>query len=357
MSDDLKLIKRKLQNENKVEELLEAIECTYIKPEQRGFLITAQLPERFYSNNKRSVQVKMNEWMNCSIRSKGFKGDIFNLVSYIHFEKREDELQQNLHNAKEFICNLFGWNNFLTKHGKRDVLVKDYNASLKEIVNGKKRQIEIKPNPILPEEVMNTFYYKGKPLPYNEWIKEGISYSTQMVYGVGFDLMSKRVVFPLRNRFGNLVGVKGRIMKDEDDPDRKYLYLYRCNNRYEWFNFHMALPYILQAKRVYIFESEKSCLKAHSLGIYNTLAIGATDITPEQAEMVKRLGRDIEIVLCYDKDKNALEVKSHAEQFSGREVFGMLDTDGMLNKKDSPIDRGADIWNYLVDNNVYEIAL
>lgn len=353
---DLQMIKEKLVNEDKIEDLLEAIGCEYIKPEQRGFLITAQLPERFYSTNKRSVQVKLNEFVSCSIRSRAdFRGDIFNLVSYIYYDKRGADMQADLHNAKEFICNLFGWTQFL-KGRKGDVVVKDYTASLKEIINGKKRRREIKPNPILPEETMNEFYYFGKPLPYKGWVEEGISYKTQVLYGVGFDLDSKRVVFPLRNRFGNLVGVKGRILKTEDDPERKYLYIYRCNNRYEWFNFHLAHPYILMEKKVYIFEAEKSCMKAHSNDIFNTLAVGASDIAEEQADMIKQLGLDIEIVLCYDKGITVEEIKRNAELFKGRKVTAIFDMDNILEDKNSPIDQGVDTFYKLLDEHCFEIS-
>src|SRR5690606_4514105 len=101
--------------------------------------ITAQLPERFNSNNKRAVQVKMNDSLVSNIRNLKFSGDIFSLISYIQHDKHGAEVQKDLHKAKEFICRLFGWNQFLTK-GVGDVVVKDYTASLKEIINGKKRK-------------------------------------------------------------------------------------------------------------------------------------------------------------------------------------------------------------------------
>jgi DNA primase len=354
---DLQLIKDRLMNDDKVEALLEAIGCEYIKPEQRGFLITAQLPERFYSNNKRSVQVKLNDSMSCSIRNKpDFKGDIFNLVSYIHRDKRGEELQSDLFNAKEFICELFGWKDFLKGHKKGETRI-DYTAPLKALAKSRRNRIEIKPNPVLPEETMNQFYIYNRPLPYDGWIKEGISYDTQVMYGVGFDLDSKRIVFPLRNRFGKLVGVKGRILRNEDDPERKYLYIYRCNNRYEWFNFHFAHPYILSEKKVYILEAEKSCMKAFEYGVYNTLSIGASEISPEQAQMIKQLGLDIEIILCYDKGIEIDEIKRVAKLFKGRNVTAMYDTQNILEDHDSPIDQGIDNWNYLVENCVYELNL
>ena len=354
---DLKEIKDRLRDKDKIEKLLEAIDCEYIKLEQHGKLVTAQLPRKYYSNNKRAVQVRLNESLSCYIRNRAdFQGDIFSLISYIHHEKRGEEIQKDLPKAKEFICKLFGWNEFLSKT-KGAIVVKDYTASLKEIIGNKKREREIKPNPVLPEDIMKQYYPFDKPLPFKGWIDEGISYKTQVFYGVGFDLESKRVVFPLRNRFGQIVGVKGRIMRTEDDPERKYLYLYPCNNSYELFNFHNAHPYILMEKRVYIFEAEKSCMKAFDWGLYNTVAIGASDISEIQADMIKKLGLDIEIVLCYDKDKTPQEIKKYAQVFKGRKVYGMFDVDNLLQDKDAPVDKGFEVWDKLVKNNIYEIKL
>lgn len=352
---DLQMIKQKLIDEDKIEDLLSAIGCEYIKREQRGLLITAQLPAHYMSNNKRAVQVRLTDSLPCYIRNRAdFSGDIYSLISYIHHNKRGEEIQKDLHNAKEFICKTFGWIQFLKGH-KGIVIKKDYTACLKEIIRGRKKKQEIKPNPVLPESILEQFYFYDKPLPYKGWIEEGISYKTQMIYGIGFDLESKRITIPLRNRYGQLVGVKGRIEKDEDD-DRKYLYLYRCQNHLEWFNFYIAHPYILTEKRVYIFEAEKSSMKAYSNGIFNTLAVGGSEISPEQAQMVKQLGLDIEIVLCYDKDKTIEEIRKQAKMFKGRKVFGMFDTEGLLKEKDAPIDRGVDVWNALVKNCIYPIT-
>lgn len=353
---DLQEIKNRLKDEDRIEELLEAMECEYIKTEQRGFLITAQLPERFYSSNKRAVQVKLNDSISCNIRNKpDFEGgDIFNLISYVVHDKRGSEVQDNLHNAKKFICKTFGWEEYL-KGDRGDVVVKDYTASLKAIIGQKKRRREYKPNPVLPEKILQEFYFWGKPLPDKGWVKEGISRKTQNFYGVGFDLDSKRITFPLRNRFGQLVGVKGRIFKDEDDPEKKYMYIYRCNNRYEWFNLWNAHPYILMEKRVYVYEAEKSCMKAFENGIYNTVAIGASEISDEQIEIIKQLGLDIEIVLCYDKGIDRDEVQKTAVRFEDRDVYEMYDIEDVLEGKNSPIDQGVETWEYLVENCIFRV--
>src|SRR5690606_10554825 len=170
--------------------------------------------------NKRSVQTKFNEHLTSSIRNRGdFSGDIFSLVSYIVNDKRGAELQQDLNNAKTVICETLGWREYL-QGGEFEKRI-DYLAPMKAILKGRKRKREIKPNPVLPEGILNQYL----PFPSQSWLEEGISLRTQEIFDVRFDLESKRIILPMRNRFGKLVGVKGRILKDEDD-ERKYLYLY-----------------------------------------------------------------------------------------------------------------------------------
>lgn len=350
---DLNTIKRKIKV-SEVEKLLKSIGCEFIKIEQGGELVTAQLPQKFNSRNKRAVQVRVNKYLSCSIRNRSdFKGDIFSLVSYIHFDLRGDDINKNLYESKKYICKLFNWNEFI---GGRDdsVVVKDYTASLREIIGGRKKRVEIRYNDVISEKVLDNYFYYDKPLPYKGWIDEGISYDVQMEYGVGFDLESKRVTIPIRNKVGKLVGVKGRIMKNYDD-DRKYIYLERCNSGYEWFNYHRAVEQILSTKKIIIVEAEKSCMKFATHNIRNVLGIGSSDITDIQVRLLKELGDDIEIYLAYDKDKSIDEVRKQAKKFEGYKVYGIVDVDNLLGEKDSPIDCGIDVWNTLYENNAYEI--
>lgn len=348
---DLKIIKQKLLDENKIEKILEEMGCEHIH--YSAGRIEAQLPLKFQSNNRRSVQVKLNESLTSSVRSRGdFNGgDIYGLVSYIHHDKRGSDIDDDLFEAKKFICETLGWEEYLNGDFKPR---KDYVAPLRALMGDRRNNREIVPNDVLPEEVMNDYL----PYPSHDWIEEGISYDIQKLYDVRFDLESHRIVFPIRNRFGKIVGVKGRLISKEDERfEPKYIYLHKCNISQEWFNFFYALPYILAEKKVIIVESEKSCMKFASLDIWNTIAIGSSDISTVQADIVKMIGIDIEIYLAYDKDKSAKDVRMQAEKFKGRTIYGVIDIDNQLEEKDAPIDKGLDVWMDLYTNYAYEIEV
>lgn len=353
MADDLKLIKSKIVNEDKIMNILEALGCGHIKEEQGGSIFTAQLPDKFNSSNKRAVQVRNNESLSCSIRNRAdFKGDIFSLVSYIEYDKRRDDITKGLYESKKFICETLGWNHFLSGGNKKETI--DYLASMKAILKKGTKKREIIPNPPLAEGIMENFL----SFPSKDWLDEGIGLLTQKIYDVRFDLQTHRIVFPIKNRFGKIVGVKGRLIdkKDINDYNPKYMYVYRCNMSQEWFNLDKALVSIKSKKEVIIVESEKSCMKFYEHGIYNTLAIGSSDISTEQRDIILSLGYDVEIVLAYDSDKTASEVKEQADKFENRNVRAVFDNKKILPDKTAPIDLGLEIWNDLYENSCFDIT-
>lgn len=348
-NSDLKEIKKRIFNEDKIEKIFEAIGCERIKFEQGDTLLTAQLPDRFNSTNSRAVQCRLNEGLSCVIRNRNdFSGDIFNLVSYLKFDIRGDDLQSNLSNSKNFICKLFGWE---YKKGTFKETV-DILSGIKSMMNKNSRRT-IKVNTTIPETTLEEYLM----LPNTPWENEGISLETQETYGVGFDLATARITIPIRNKFGQLVGVKGRMFLDSEvtSYEPKYLYLHRCNQSYELFNLYIAINAIKKEKEIIIVEGEKSCMKFYENGIYNVVALGSSDLSPVQIQTIYSLGVDIKIVLAYDSDKTIEDVQAVAEKVDEREVSMIYDKDKKTGKKSAPIDSGIDIWNDLYQNYKYDL--
>lgn len=183
--------------------------------------------------------------------------------------------------------------------------------------------------------------------PYYGWIKEGISAKTQWDFEVAFCKESKRVVYMVRDKDGQLIGVKGRTLDPKEEEERKYLYLYKCNKSIELYNLHKALPHILEKKVVIVFESAKSCMKATQFGFPNCVSIEGDDISDFQIMLLKQFGIDIRIVLAFDKDKDKKWISDQAKKLTNRMVYYIYDQWKVLKKKDSPVDRGKKIWKSL----------
>lgn len=301
----------------------------------------------------------MNEHLNASIRSKGIDGtDIYGIVSYIKYNKsNKDEMTQCIPLAKQWICEQLGYNKYilysLNKQEKEKV---EHNLWLKQFKKYRNKTIELKENIVYEESILNDF----EMIPNIWWLKDGISINTQKEFEVGFDIKTERIIFAVRNKQGELIGVKGRYVgNDEEIKNRlKYLYLYPCNKSYELFNLHRALSHIQQKREVYIFEGAKSCLLAYEYGIYNCVSIEGDSLSEQQIKLLKNLGIDIKLTFCFDVDKDIKFIKEATEHINGRMVYAVYDKKEILGGKDtkhSIVDCGKDIFMELIKKYKYKI--
>lgn len=345
---EFQVLKAKIFNNEHIPDLLEALSCRYIKTEQAGQLYTAMLPESFETSNKRSVQVKNCEGLYSNIRSRNISGDIFSIVGYIQFRlKTPEEVSANIYEIKSWICDALGYDEFFLSASDeiREAKV-NWNWWLKKAKQYSKYD-NIPPNEVLDENVLNQYIHS----PHSLWVKDGISKKTQYYFEVMFDLQSNRIVFPIRNREGQLIGVKGRTVNpDWDELDiPKYMYLYKCYKSIELYNLHRALPYILEQKEVLVFEGAKSVMLAYEYGYKNAVAIEGDAISPVQAHTLKKLGIDIKIILCFDKDKDKEHIKEQSKYFNGWATYCVYDLKNIMKEKESPVDRKK-VWDFLYSN-------
>lgn len=343
---DLKAIKKRIYNDDRIEDLLDMLGCKGIHKEHDR--IVASLPT---GDNKRSVQVTNNESLTSHIRSRQVNGDIYAIVSYIKFNcSTKAEIENNLTQAKMWIVDNFGYHDLLDKNKHQTT---EHNAWLKSLKKLRKRRTileDLTPNKPIPEETKNSYLM----LPYKPWVEEGISAQTQIEWEVGFDWESKRIITLVRNMSGELIGVKGRAMDDNDE--RKYMYVEKMNKSIELFGLHKTLPYILEKKEILVFEGYKSVMKAWQMGYRNCASMEGDDLSPAQVALIKSFGLDIKVVLCYDKDKLEEEIKQQASKFTNRKTFYTLDERNLLKGKDSPVDKGLKIWERLYEEKVLYTA-
>ncbi|MCD8501763.1 MAG: DEAD/DEAH box helicase [Bacillaceae bacterium] len=231
------------------------------------------------------------------------------------------------------------------------------NANVKRQLEKLKKQREPKippqPNVVYDSYILDYF----NVIPYKKWIDEGINYSTQLTFGVGIDVKSDRITFPIHNRDGKLIGIKGRYCGNNRhiEDNFKYLYLFPCNKSIEFFNYHRAISHIQDKNEVIIVEGAKTVMLLYQWGYRNCISIEGDSLSDEQIRILKELGLSMKYIFAWDKDKSTEFIKQQIKLLYGRTKYCIYDKDDLLTGKNSPTDQGKDVWETLYDRHMYRI--
>ena len=115
------------------------------------------------------------------------------------------------------------------------------------------------------------------------------------------DIYNDRIMFPLYDVSGRVVGFSGRIYKD--NGQNKYLNTKETEifKKGELlYHYHIAKEECRLKKSVIIMEGFMDVIRASTIGIRNTVALMGTALTKEQINLIKRLSPNI--ILCLDGD-------------------------------------------------------
>ena len=339
---DVRELKNHIYENHYVEQILTCIGCHHIKYHSSGEYWTAANKD---GDNKQAIVLRNNEFLYCENYTRQMVNiarstDIIDLVCYV--------LQLSFPEALKYICNEIG----LSYYHDFDEDIPESFKILKLLEDMNSDSAEDRDRPLKPisEEILS--YYKNyvNDLFYND----NIDYQTQREFEIGYDEFSNRITIPIRSEVNDLVGIKGRLFKQElDIDDIKYLYIEPCNKSKILYGLNKTISYIMRQNRVLIFESEKAVLQCWSMGYRNCVATGGKELSHYQIEMLVRLG--VDIVLCFDKDVTKEELEELADRFpDGIPLFYMFDEDGLLKEKESPSDNPKN-WEYMKENNIYKL--
>ena len=115
------------------------------------------------------------------------------------------------------------------------------------------------------------------------------------------DVFQRRVMFPIHDLEGNVVGFTGRIY--EDSGQAKYINSKESNifkKGQILFNYHRATKEIKRKKEVVLVEGNMDAIRMYAAGIKNVLALMGTSLTKEQVAILK--GLRAHIILMFDND-------------------------------------------------------
>jgi len=119
--------------------------------------------------------------------------------------------------------------------------------------------------------------------------------------GSYYDLMTKRITFPIHDVHGRVVGFSGRAL--EDDPV-KYLNTPETKifkKGEVLYHLYQAAKDIRMKKRVILYEGFFDVIASYKSGLGNAVATMGTALTKRQAELLKQVTTDV--IIAYDGDK------------------------------------------------------
>ena len=115
------------------------------------------------------------------------------------------------------------------------------------------------------------------------------------------DLYVDRIMFPLKDLNGRIVGFSGRRYdgkKEEKYVNTKQTPIFHKGNLL--YNYFDSKEFIRKKNQVIVMEGFMAVIRASTVGVKNAVALMGTAMTKEQAELIKRLSRNV--ILMFDGD-------------------------------------------------------
>ena len=219
-----------------------------------------------------------------------------------------------------------------------------------------------------PKEVLSYFTHYYHPT----WLRDGITPEAMDKFHIGFSLGQNKIIIPHFDINGRLIGIRGRTLdKKEAEAYGKYRPLqigkitYAHPLQFNLYGIHEHQNGIKMRRQAIIAEAEKSVLLDD--GYYGDLSncvacCGSTFNKYHISLLTNVLGAN-EIIIALDKEytdwrtekarKYKERIISMCRKYSNQAVFSyMWDYDNVLEEKDSPFDKGKEVFEHLYKTRV-----
>ncbi|WP_101772830.1 DNA primase [Peptostreptococcus faecalis] len=175
----------------------------------------------------------------------------------------------------------------------------------------------------LDEKTIKTF---GLGYAYDSWdlLKRHLiskNYSIEDLYDCGlisqnksmtnyYDKFRNRVMFPIFNYKGNVIGFGGRVLDDSlpkylNSPDTELF-----NKRYNLYGLNFARKHIGNQKTLILVEGYMDLISLYQFGIKNVVATLGTALTDAQVTLIKKFADTV--ILSYDSDSAGINATLRA---------------------------------------------
>lgn len=209
-----------------------------------------------------------------------------------------------------------------------------------------------------------TFY------PTVEWLNDGISEDIMRLYNILYSISENKIIIPHYDINGNLIGIRGRALNEDDLILGKYRPVqiegktYSHPLGYNLYGLNLVKNNLRRLKIAIVAESEKSCLQyATMFGQKNNIVVACcgSNFSRYQLDLLLSCGVE-KVLIAFDKEGIQWEEKEKyfnklrgiCEKYKNYCTMGFIyDNQGLLKNKQSPFDCGPTIAKQLISKGVW----
>lgn len=200
-----------------------------------------------------------------------------------------------------------------------------------------------------------------------EWLEDGISRKAMDKFDIRYSISQHKIVIPHRDVDGRLVGIRGRALNEwEIENVGKYMPL---KIEKTWYKHPLSMNLyglfenknnIKNSKICFVCESEKAVMQAESFDMINcVVAVCGSQFNKYQLNLLLKHCSPTEIVICFDQEELPGEdnyfnkLWNICEKYKNYANFSFIyDRDNLLKLKESPTDRGEEVFKKLLERRV-----
>jgi len=362
--------KLEIRESLEVEQIFELLEELGGEPEYQGNVIISRTICHNHPQNdcSRKLYYYLNSNLfHCYTGCDEPSFDVFQLI--IKIAEIQWNINYDLNDAVRWIAQRFGIiGTFIDSEDQFDLEDWDYFSNqdrIKDIEYNKKQPILKEYNPY----ILQNFNYNVNITP---WEKEGIKREVIKNSQISYYPGGEKIVIPHFDKDNRLIGIRGRTLSDEEGemfgkyrPLKVNRQLYNHPLGMNLYNLNHSKDIIKIVKKAIIFESEKSTLQYRSyFGEESDISVACcgSNLSSYQVESLLDLGVQ-EIIIGFDRqfknigDNEFIHLKNNLLKIREKYhkdtlVSFIFDKNKITQYKDSPTDRGAEIFMNLYKNRI-----
>lgn len=238
-----------------------------------------------------------------------------------------------------------------------------FDSSYKSLKDTFGPRASVKELEIYPEGVLDMFIKHYPP----EWLEDGISKEAMDKFNIRFSISQNKIIIPHYDEFGRLVGIRGRALNEwEVENFGKYMPLhiektwYKHSLSLNLYGLNKTKENIKSYGICFVGEAEKFVLQMDKFEMPNCgVAVCGSQFNKFQLMKLMKTCMPREICICFDQEEKAGKDEYFYKLYDMCKKYTnycnmsfIYDRDGLLDLKDSPTDRGEEVFRKLLEKRV-----